>query len=73
VQFYVQDYTHTGLDANAFLTQQGLDNRYRLGFETEPAAPFSAPDSGSTLLLFATTLVICAVGAKFKTLLQGQS
>jgi hypothetical protein len=73
VQFYVQDYTHTGLDANAFLTQQGLDNRYRLGFETEPAAPFSAPDSGSTLLLFATTLAICAVGAMAKTLLQGQS
>ncbi len=56
VQFFVENYNHTGVDANQFISDEGLNNGYRLGFTIEPktvrkTAPRSVPDTGSTSLL----------------------
>ena len=62
VQFFVENYDHTGIYANQFISDEGLNNGYRLGFTIEPKVarargPSGVPETGSTslLLLLAVT------------------
>ena len=65
VQFFVENYDHTGIDANQFISEEGLNNGYRLGFTIEPqtvpkTAARSVPETGSTSFLL--LLAVMALG-----------
>jgi hypothetical protein len=64
VSFYLQTYDHTGLYANQFVSETGLDAGYRLGFTTEPNQPFEAPEGGNTIGLLSLALFSLAVPSR---------